>query len=138
MWAAPKSCAQDRVLLCAHGGGYVLGSMYTHRKVYAHVAKAIGCRALIVHYGRAPENVHPGPVNDMVRANAQVSRARCIGLQRTSAKAFLASTGRICSASRRPLSVKGMSVVPVCWPLRLQAVSPCRAIYTVGRLLFIF
>jgi monoterpene epsilon-lactone hydrolase len=68
MWAAPKSCAQDRVLLCAHGGGYALGSMYTHRKVYAHAAKAIGCRALIVDYGRAPENVHPGPVNDMARS----------------------------------------------------------------------
>src|SRR6202043_3894393 len=68
MWAVPKGCAQDRVLLCAHGGGYVAGSMYTHRKVYAHVAKAVGCRALIVHYGRAPENVHPGPVNDMVRS----------------------------------------------------------------------
>jgi epsilon-lactone hydrolase len=68
MWAVPKSCAQDRVLLCAHGGGYVLGSMYTHRKVYGHAAKAIGCRALIVHYGRAPENVHPGPVNDMARS----------------------------------------------------------------------
>src|ERR1700680_85910 len=68
MWAAPKSCAQDRVLLCAHGGGYGLGSMYTHRKIYGHAAKAIGCRALIVHYGLAPENVHPGPVNDMVRS----------------------------------------------------------------------
>jgi acetyl esterase/lipase len=40
--------------------------MYTHRKVYAHVAKAIGCRALIVHYRRAPESIHPGPVDDMV------------------------------------------------------------------------
>jgi len=68
MWAVPKNCAQDRVMLCAHGGGYVCGSMYTHRKTYAHVAKAIGCRALIVHYGRAPENVHPGPVNDMARS----------------------------------------------------------------------
>ena len=68
MWAAPKNCTQDRVLLCAHGGGYVLGSMYTHRKTYAHVAKATGCRALIVDYRRAPENVHPGPVNDMVRS----------------------------------------------------------------------
>ena len=57
LWAVPKGCAEDRVLLCAHGGGYVVGSMYTHRKVYGHVAKAIGCRALIVHYGRAPENV---------------------------------------------------------------------------------
>ena len=33
LWATPKGCAQDRVLLCTHGGGYVTGSMYTHRKV---------------------------------------------------------------------------------------------------------
>ena len=66
LWATPKGCAQDRVLLCTHGGGYVTGSMYTHRKVYGHFAKAIGCRALIVHYRRAPENVHPGPVDDVV------------------------------------------------------------------------
>jgi acetyl esterase/lipase len=63
-----KELRTGRVLLCAHGGGYVAGSMYTHRKLYAHVAKAIGCRALIVDYRRAPENVHPGPVNDMVRS----------------------------------------------------------------------
>ena len=36
MWARPKQCAEDRVLLCAHGGGYVVGSMYSHRKIYAH------------------------------------------------------------------------------------------------------
>lgn len=66
LWATPKGCAQDRVLLCTHGGGYVTGSMYTHRKVYGHFAKAIGCRALIVHYRRAPEHVHPGPVDDVV------------------------------------------------------------------------
>jgi hypothetical protein len=29
-------------VLCAHGGGYVAGSMDTHRKTYAHVAKAMG------------------------------------------------------------------------------------------------
>src|ERR1700751_1164183 len=58
-------------------------------------------------------------------ANAQVSRARCIGLQRTRANVSLASTARIRSASRRPLPVNGMSVVPVCWPVRLHAVSPC-------------
>ncbi len=68
LWAVPKGCAKDRVLLCSHGGGYVTGSMYSHRKVYGHFAKAIGCRALIVHYRRAPENVHPGPVNDMATA----------------------------------------------------------------------
>ncbi len=66
MWAIPKACEQSRVLLCTHGGGYVCGSMYTHRKVFGHIAKAVGCRALIVHYRRAPEHPHPVPVNDCV------------------------------------------------------------------------
>ncbi len=68
LWAVPKGCAEDRVLLCSHGGGYVTGSMFSHRKLYAHLAKAVGCRALIVDYGLAPENIHPGPVNDMAKA----------------------------------------------------------------------
>lgn len=64
LWAAPKGCSEERVVLCLHGGGYVTASMYTHRKVYGHLAKAIGCRALIPHYRRAPEHVHPAPVDD--------------------------------------------------------------------------
>src|SRR5215467_4363008 len=50
-----------------------------------------------------------------------------MGLHKTSSNAVLASTGLIRSASLRPLSVNGMSVVPVCCPLRLHAVSPCRS-----------
>jgi len=68
MWAVPKGCAEDRVILCLHGGGFFSGSMYTHRKLYAHFAKAIGCRALIPHYRRSPEHVHPAQVNDTVAA----------------------------------------------------------------------
>src|SRR4030095_9298957 len=44
MWAVPKACAEDRVILCLHGGGFVTGSMYTHRKLFSHLAKAIGAR----------------------------------------------------------------------------------------------
>lgn len=66
MWALPKHRADDRILLCFHGGGYVLGSMYSHRKLFGHFAKAVGCRALIVDYRRAPEHLHPGPVRDCV------------------------------------------------------------------------
>jgi epsilon-lactone hydrolase len=68
MWAIPKGAAQDRVILSIHGGGFVTGSMYTHRKLFAHLAKSIGARALILNFGRSPEHVHPGPVNDVVRA----------------------------------------------------------------------
>lgn len=70
MWARPKGADASRVLLCFHGGGYVLGSMYSHRKLYGHFAKAVGCVALIVEYARAPENFHPGPVNDCAAAYA--------------------------------------------------------------------
>ena len=68
MWAVPKACKDDRVVLCTHGGGYVVGSMYTHRKIFGHIAKAIGCKALILHYRRAPENPHPAQVEDSVTA----------------------------------------------------------------------
>jgi acetyl esterase/lipase len=68
LWAVPKGCAQDRVLQCTHGGGYVTGSMYSHRKMYGHFARAIGCRALILDYRRAPEHLHPAPVDDAVAA----------------------------------------------------------------------
>ncbi len=68
MWAVPKASAEDRVLVCVHGGGFVAGSMYTHRKLYAHLAKGIGARALIVGYRLLPEGVHPIPVDDVLAA----------------------------------------------------------------------
>jgi acetyl esterase/lipase len=68
MWAVPKGCAEDRVLLCIHGGGFMSGSMYTHRKLFGHLAKAVGARALIVGYRILPEGVHPVPLDDVVAA----------------------------------------------------------------------
>jgi epsilon-lactone hydrolase len=68
MWAVPKVCIEDRVILCFHGGGFFSGSMYTHRKLFGHFAKQIGCRSLIVNYSRSPENVHPAQVNDALAA----------------------------------------------------------------------
>lgn len=68
LWAMPENAAEGRVLLCFHGGGYALGSIHSHRKLYGHFANAFGCRALIIDYRRAPEHVHPAQVEDAVRA----------------------------------------------------------------------
>jgi len=68
LWAVPEGAVPDRVLLCFHGGGYALGSIESHRKLYGHFAKAFGCRALIIDYRRAPEHVHPAQVEDAVQA----------------------------------------------------------------------
>ncbi|GAB2988242.1 alpha/beta hydrolase [Saccharothrix stipae] len=62
MWLLPHGAAPDRVLLCMHGGGFVAGSTYTHRKLYGHLAKAVGARALLFRYPFAPEHVHPAQV----------------------------------------------------------------------------
>jgi epsilon-lactone hydrolase len=52
MWVVPKRASPDRVLLCLHGGGFVSGSIYTHRKMFGHLAKQAGARALLVGYRR--------------------------------------------------------------------------------------
>lgn len=64
----PAGCKTDRVLQYTHGGGYVFCSANSHRRLAGHIASAVGCRALVVDYGLAPENPHPGPVNDAVKA----------------------------------------------------------------------
>lgn len=68
LWAVPKGCQEDRVLLAFHGGGCVTGSRFSHRKLFAHVAKAVGCRALIVDYGRAPEHPFPSQIDEGLQA----------------------------------------------------------------------
>ena len=68
MWAVPKGAATDRVIFSIHGGGFVSGSIYSHRKLFGHLAKAVGARALIIDYRLAPQHIHPAPVEDATTA----------------------------------------------------------------------
>jgi acetyl esterase/lipase len=68
MWAVPKRASTDRVLMCIHGGGFLSGSIYTHRKMFGHLAKAAGTRALLVSYRLLPEGVFPAPEGDVTNA----------------------------------------------------------------------
>lgn len=68
LWAVPKGCAEDRVILSVHGGGFISGSVYTHRKLFGHLAKAIGARALLTEYRQTPAHSHPAPVEDTTAA----------------------------------------------------------------------
>jgi monoterpene epsilon-lactone hydrolase len=68
LWAVPHGSAEDRVILSIHGGGGVSGSIYTHRKLFAHLAKAAGVRALLTDYRGSPEHSHPAPLEDTTTA----------------------------------------------------------------------
>ncbi|RZU03344.1 acetyl esterase/lipase [Kribbella rubisoli] len=63
IWIVPHNASADRVLLCFHGGGYIGGSRYSHRKMFAHLAKAVGARALVFDYPMAPEHTHPAQLD---------------------------------------------------------------------------
>lgn len=67
MWISPKGARQDRVILYAHGGGFVGGSIYTHRKLVGHIAKAVGCRALIFGYAYAHQHKYPHQLDTATR-----------------------------------------------------------------------
>ncbi len=68
IWAAPKGALADRVLLGIHGGGFLSGSIYTHRKLLGHLAKAAGVRALLFEYRLAPGATHPAQLDDVTAA----------------------------------------------------------------------
>jgi monoterpene epsilon-lactone hydrolase len=68
LWTIPKDRAKDRAILYAHGGGFVGGSIYTHRKLVGHLAKAAKCHALLFHYPYAHEHKHPKQLDVTVAA----------------------------------------------------------------------
>jgi monoterpene epsilon-lactone hydrolase len=68
MWLSPHGADPDRVIVALHGGGFIGGSIYTHRKMYGHLAKAAGVRVLLATYRFAPEHRFPAQIEDGVTA----------------------------------------------------------------------
>jgi len=68
MWLSPHGAARDRVIVALHGGGFIGGSLYTHRKMYGHLAKAAGVRVLLATYRLAPGHRYPAQIEDAVTA----------------------------------------------------------------------
>jgi monoterpene epsilon-lactone hydrolase len=67
-WIVPPDAASDRVILYLHGGGYVMGSINTHRATIARIARAAKARGLALDYRLAPEHKFPAAVEDGVAA----------------------------------------------------------------------
>jgi len=67
-WIAASGAVDDRVILYLHGGGYVMGSIATHREMAARLSKAARARALVIDYRLAPEHPFPAAVDDAVAA----------------------------------------------------------------------
>jgi acetyl esterase/lipase len=63
-WTATSSADPSRVVLYLHGGGYVSGSIASHRSMVSFLGAAAGARTLALDYRLAPENKFPAACED--------------------------------------------------------------------------
>ncbi|MGH7987918.1 MAG: alpha/beta hydrolase [Candidatus Binataceae bacterium] len=63
-WVSAPNAANDRVIVYVHGGGYVMGSVNTHRDLMGRLSRAAQARVLGLNYRLAPEHPCPAPVED--------------------------------------------------------------------------
>jgi acetyl esterase/lipase len=68
-WVDPATPPTNgRAILYLHGGGYVMGSIGSHRALASHLAAAADARVLLIDYRLAPEDPYPAGLDDAVAA----------------------------------------------------------------------
>ena len=65
-WVRAPGCQAERAILYLHGGGYVVGSINTHRSLAGEISRASQANVLLVDYRMAPEDPFPAAVDDGV------------------------------------------------------------------------
>jgi acetyl esterase/lipase len=67
-WIVPEQSRKGKVLLYIHGGGFISGSVQTHRMHVAKFALGSQLRSLVFNYRLAPEHPFPAAPEDCVLA----------------------------------------------------------------------
>ena len=65
-WTSTPQAERDAALLYLHGGGFVIGSLDSHRHMVAEAGRAARASALALDYRLAPEHPFPSAVEDTV------------------------------------------------------------------------
>jgi acetyl esterase/lipase len=68
LWIKPDRIDTDSVVLFLHGGAYGMGSIRSHKKLAARIARSCRSQSLLIEYRLAPENPFPAAVEDAVTA----------------------------------------------------------------------
>lgn len=63
-WISVPESINDHVLFYLHGGGYIAGSINSHRSLCIGIARASKTRVLTIDYRLSPENKFPAAVED--------------------------------------------------------------------------
>jgi epsilon-lactone hydrolase len=65
-WTSTPEADPDRVILFLHGGGYVSGSIDSHRHMIAEAGRQARARTLALGYRLAPEHPFPAALEDAI------------------------------------------------------------------------
>jgi monoterpene epsilon-lactone hydrolase len=63
-WVTTPESVEGRFIYYLHGGGYVAGSISTHREIAWRLSRAAKAKVLTIGYRLAPENPFPAAVED--------------------------------------------------------------------------
>ena len=66
LWIKPDNIDNDSVILYLHGGGYGMGSIKSHKKLAARIARSARTQCLIIEYRLAPEHPFPAALDDAI------------------------------------------------------------------------
>jgi acetyl esterase/lipase len=72
-WTVSPEADHSRVLMFLHGGGYVSGSLKSHRHLVAELGRLTRARTLALDYRLAPEHPFPAALDDSL-AGAHAAR----------------------------------------------------------------
>ncbi len=65
-WTTTPGADPARVILFLHGGGYISGSLRSHRHMIAQAGREAGARTLALNYRLAPEHPFPAALEDAI------------------------------------------------------------------------
>ena len=67
-WIYTSNTVENHIILYFHGGGWISGSINTHRDLVARISRASKARVLIIDYRLAPEYPFPAAFDDCITA----------------------------------------------------------------------
>ena len=64
----PEDTSSGKTILYLHGGGFMAGSIHSHRDLGSRIAKAACAELLLIDYRLAPEHPYPAGLDDVLTA----------------------------------------------------------------------
>jgi len=115
-WFTPQAVTGEEIVIYFHGGGFIYGSIATHRAMVSHIANAIGRKMLLIDYALAPEHPYPAALNDgvaVIKALLQKNPGVSFGIMGDSAGGNLTmSTVLKLKALKMPASLYQVLISP--------------------------